>query len=247
MVYINYFTDRANMCTDGDSNDCSRLPHTSSYYKDEVTALIIKGVVIFIAVITQLLVAILIIRRAIMVNSCKVSKRLRIFQIIFLWNMFLFVQIWVGLVLLPACIFLIIAPLQTIPILCAALATPPLLMLFIVSLLWLQNQLHIRNFGYKINALVCIHFFRNMILVALIIALMVLYFHLSPGGTTLSSTGGIIFSLFPSIMLSLTVWGIKRRFFSRKPKKARAEVSVSTEQEDIQGRGIFNIDRGIPE
>jgi len=74
---------------------------------------------------------------------------------------------------------------------------------------------------------------------ALIVALMTLYFYLSPGGTSLSSTEGIIFSFIPSIMLSMTVWGIKRRFFNNilgKEKKTRVKgsvSSVSTEQEDL--------------
>ena len=154
-----------------------------------------------------------------------------------------FVQIWVGLVCLPACTFLIIAPLQTIPILCAAIMGPPLLMAFISILLRLGNQLHIRNWDYKINTIVCIHSSRQFIFAALIVALMTLYFYLSPGGTSLSSTEGIIFSLIPSIMLSMTAWGIKRRFFNNilgkgKGKKTRAEMSVSsasTEQEILQG------------
>ena len=217
-------------CIDDDSDDCSP-PHTSSYYKDEVTTVIVKGVVIVIAIITELLVAILISGKVIMVNGH--NKCLRI---ILLWNMFLFVQIWVGLVLLPACIFLIIAPLQTIPVLCAALALTLLLMLFIAILLRLIDQLQIRNWDCKMNVVVCIHSSRHMILIVLIVALMALYFNLSPGGTTLSSTEGIIFSFLPSILLSMTAWGIKRKFFNIKKTRAERSVrSVSTEQEDLQG------------
>jgi len=76
-----------------------------------------------------------------------------------------------------------------------------------------------------------------MVFVALIVALVILYFKLSPEGTTLSSTKGILFSLFPSTILSMSVWGIKRRFFSGKLKNMRGERSIrrfSTEQEDLQ-------------
>ena len=223
---------RISKCID-DDDDCSP-PHTSSYYKDEVTTVIVKGVVILIAIITELLVAILISGKVIMAH--RHNKCLRIFQIILLWNMFLFVQIWVGLVLLPACIFLVIAPLQTIPVLCTALALTLLLMLFIAILLRLIDQLQIRNWDCKMNAVVCIHSSRHMILIVLIVALMTLYFNLSPGGTTLSSTEGIIFSLLPSILLSMTAWGIKRKFFNNKKTRAERSVrSVSTEQEDLQG------------
>jgi len=46
----------------------------SLYYKDVVTALIVKGVVIFIAIITQLLVAILFSRKAILPMANRHSK-----------------------------------------------------------------------------------------------------------------------------------------------------------------------------
>ena len=236
-VYVMYYT-HPSQCIDHDSDSC-RPPHTSPFYKDVVTALIVKGVVIFIAIITQLLVALLISRKAILPMENRHSKCLRILQIILLWNTFVFVQIWVGLILLPACIFLIIAPLQTIPILCAAIALTPVLMLFISTLLWLANKVHIRNWDYKINAMVCIHSSRYMVFVALIVALVILYFNLSPGGTTLSSTKGIIFSFLPSILLSMTAWGIKRTFFNSigngmKTRDERSVTSVSTEQEDLQ-------------
>ena len=86
--------------------------------------------------------------------------------------------------------------------------------------------------------MVCIHSSRHMVFVILIVVLMTLYFKLSQGGTTLSSSKGILFSLFPSIVLSMTVWGIKRQFFSGKLKNMRSVRSirsVSTEQEDLQG------------
>jgi len=90
-------------------------------------------------------------------------------------------------------------------------------MVFIANLLRLGNQLHIRNWdirncNYKSNAMVCIHSSRHIVFVILIVVLMTLYFKLSQGGTTFSSTKGILFSLFPSIILSMTVWGIKRQW-----------------------------------
>jgi len=239
LLYTSYLTYPSGIIG---CNGCSKAPYTSSYYKDQMTAFNTKVAIFFIAIITELLVAIQISTKAVLpiANSCTCSRLLRFLQIILLWNTFAFVQIWVGLVLLPACIFLIIAPLQTIPVLCAEIAFPSLLMAFIAILLQFANKLHIRNCNYKINAMVCIHSSRYMVFVALIVALMTLYFKLSPGGTTLSSTKGIIFSFLPTILLSVTAWGIKRRFFnsiSENGKKTRAErsvTSVSTEQEDLQ-------------
>ena len=186
-----------------------------------------------------------------MANRCS-----KCFQIVILWNMFVFVQIWVGLGLLPACIFLIIAPLQAIPVLCAVIVFPLLLMAFILILLQFGNQIHIRNWDYKTNTVMCIHSSRQFIFATLVLAVVILYFYLSPGGTSLSSTEGIIFSFIPSIVLSMTAWGIKRRFFNNIGKKTRAERSVSsasTEQEDVvlnvvvESREGNSADWGVPE
>ena len=217
-------------CMDEHTGSCSAI-YTSTIHKDEFTARIVKGVVIFIAIITELLVAIRISKKAVlpMANKC--------IQIVVIWNMFAFVQIWVGLLFLPACIFLIIGPLQTIPVLCAAIMIPPWLIAFISILLQFGNQLHIRNWDYKINTVVCIHSSRQFIFAALIVALMTLYFYLSPGGTSLSSTEGILFSLIPSFILSATAWGIKRRYFNNtlgKGKKTKIVSSASTEQDVLQ-------------
>ena len=112
-------------------------------------------------------------------------------------------------------------------------------MVFIANLLRLGNQLHIqnwdiRNYNYKSNAWCAFIPQDTWFFVILIVVLMTLYFKLSQGGTTFSSTKGILFSLFPSTILSMSVWGIKRRFFSGKLKNMRGERSVSTEQEDLQ-------------
>ena len=174
------------------SDSCSHI-HTTSYYKDEVTTLIVKGVVIFIAIITELLVAIQTLKGR---NRFSMANRQnKCFRIVLLWNMFVFVQIWVGMLLLPASILLIIAPLQTIPTLCATIAIPPWLLVVIATLLRFGNQLQIRNWDYKINTMVRIHSSGYLIFAALVVAVIVLYFCLSPGGTTLSSTEGILFSL----------------------------------------------------
>ena len=53
---------------------------------------------------------------------------------------------------------------------------------------------------------------------ALVFAVSALYFFLAPEGTSLS-TSGVIFSLLPSIALSVASWLAKRKFLSKNPKK----------------------------
>ena len=212
--------------------------YDSPLYKDQLTALITKMVVILIAIIIELLVAIKApIKITLLPASwCHSSKCLRPVQVILLWNTFVFVQIWLGLISLPACILLLITPLQTLPVLCGIVLA---VILFIVCLLQFRNQYRVRtsHFGRA-----CGYFSWYLLLFALIVAVYALYFFLAPTGTSLS-TGGVIFSLLPSIALSVVSWLAKRKFLSKNPsKKNKVKVekqssisSVSTVEEDQQG------------
>ena len=80
---------------------------------------ITKMLVIFIAIIIDLLVAFKIIKKTPLFSASwwHSSKYSRVVQTILLWNTFVFVQIWVVLICLPACMLLLITPLQTLSVL----------------------------------------------------------------------------------------------------------------------------------
>ena len=212
--------------------------HDSSLYKDELTSFITKILVIFIAITIDLLVAIKAIMKTALLTTkwwCS-SKCYRFVQIILLWNTFVFIQILVGLTCLPACILLLITPLQTISVLCTAVGIIAGLAVSVVCLLQFGRKCQVRNcqFGRA-----CGHFSRYLIFVALVTTVVILYLLLLPQGVSLSSPRGIIFSLIPPIALSMTSWVVKRKFLSkdstkRKPEKQLSISSVSTEEEDLE-------------
>ena len=213
-------------------------PHDSSLYKDELASFITKLLVIIIAIIVHLLVAIKAqMKTALLATKwCHYSKCYRVFQIILLWNTFVFIQILVGLTCLPACILLLITPLQTISVLCAAVGIIAVLAVSIVCLLQFGRKCHVRScqFGKA-----CGHFSWYLILVALSTAVVILYLLMLPQGVSLSSPRGVIFSLIPPIALSITSWVVKRKFLSKDSRKRKLEKqssisSVSTEEEDLQ-------------
>ena len=227
-------------CTAISNLHCSPS-YDSPLYKDEVTAFITKMVVILIAIVIELLVAIKApIKITLLPASwCHSSKCFRPVQVILLWNTFVFVQIWLGLISLPVCILLLITPLQTLPVLCAIVIIVILITAVIVHLLQFRNQYHVRT-GHFGRA--CGYFSWYLLLFALIFTVTILYFILAPNGTSLG-TGGVIFSLLPSIVLSVASWLTKRKFLSKNPnKKNKVKVekqssisSVSTVEEDQQG------------
>ena len=225
-------------CTALSESDCSP-PHTSTLYKDEVTSFIVKVVVLLTAIITALPVAITSTMKSTLPTASPCSKGLRYARIILLWNYLVFVQIWAGLISLPLCIFLIISPLQTISILCAAVLIIPLFGMFVLCLLQL-GDIQIRTFNYQNNSKVCDHFSRCLILVALFATLIILYFWLSPSTSELSGIERVLFSLLSPIGLSVTAWVVKRRFLTKnteKRNKRERKLSVestSTEEEYLQ-------------
>ena len=227
------------------SSECTAISHwgcspshDSSLYKDVLATFITKMSIIFIAIIIDLLVAF----KAVMKNPLftaswwHATKYSRVVQTILLWNTFVFVQIWVGLICLPACMLLLITPLQTLSVLCATLLMVAFVTVSIVYLLQFGKMCHIRacSFGSE-----CSYFSRNLILVAIIVTLgftiIILYFNLLPKGVHLS-TRGVIFSLIPSIALSVTTWAIKKKLLSKKKKveKQLSISSMSTEEEELQ-------------
>ena len=212
--------------------------HDSSLYKDELASFITKMLVIIIAMIVHFLIAFKVpIKTALLTTKWRhSSKCYRVFQIILHWNIFLFVQMLLGLISLPACLLLLIAPLQTISLLCEVCLMIASLTVLIVCLLQFGRRCHIRTCCFEET---CGHLLWYLILAALTVAITFLYLFLLPQGESLSNARGVVFSLLPPIALSITSWTIKRKFLSKDSTKRKLEKqlsisSMSTEEEDLQ-------------
>jgi len=240
VMYIRYSIPPIHLaeCTAISDSDCSPS-HTSSLYKYELASFVVKMLVFFIAISTELLVAIKAQIKTTLPTTkwCHSSKCYKVAQIILLWNTFVFVQIWLGLISLPACLLLFTTPLQTISVLCAVVLFIAAITASIVYSLQIAKKHRVRasSFGRQ-----CGYFSWYFILVALAFtlasALGFLYFELLPQGVHLS-TRGVIFSLILSIALSATSWVVKRKFFHKDFIKVEKQLSistVSTEEEDLE-------------
>ena len=152
-------------CTAISDSDC--IP--SSIYKDELASFVIKMLVLLIAIITELLVAIKTqIETTLPTTELCSSKCYKGVQTILLWSTFVFVQIWLGLISLPACFLLFTTPLQTISALCAAVLIVAVITASIVYLLQIARKHRVRvcSFGKE-----CGYCSWYLILVALTVAL----------------------------------------------------------------------------
>ena len=116
------------------------------------------------------------------------SKYSRVVQVILLWNTFVFVQLWMGLVCLPACILLLISPLQTLSVLCGTVLIVAFITASIVYLLQFGKVHHVRacNFG-RVCGYCSWYLIPVVLTVTLFFAVTILYFNLLPQGVHLST------------------------------------------------------------
>ena len=192
--------------------------HNSSLYQVELTAFIVRMLIVIFAIITDSVVVMIASKETEQFkprwwhhsNECY-----RPVHIILLLNTFVFVQIWLGLISLPAGILLIIAPLQTISALCAAVL---IIAFFAGSILYLlhyginyPDKTHsctIYRCGYSLW-----HLSFVALTDALVIGLGLLYFNVLPQGGSLSIRA-VFISLLPTVLLSLGSWVVKTKFLT---------------------------------
>ena len=201
--------------------DCSP-PHDSHLCQDETKAFIIKIVVFSIAIIVEMVVAVLIVKND-TENGNRFDRKclnilVKISKTFLLWNVFVFIQIMAGLVSLPVCTFLLITPLQTIPVVCAGILYFALAAVFFLGLLQLccgQKKEEDIEGGKKLMTF-CTYALFYLISVALAVALSQLYFSLSSPQSTYAA---VFFTLLPPIVLSVITWMLKRKFLSKDSNK----------------------------
>ena len=184
-----------------------RPSHNSSLYQTELAAFIVKLLVIMFAIITDIVVV-----------FEHFTPELCHSKFILLLNIFVFVQIWLGLISLPACLLLLIAPLQTISAVCASVLIVAVIAASILYCIFrcFPYNCEINRTCINIRCVIsCLKFFWHFILVvltdALVVGLGFLYFNLLPQGGSLSIRA-VFISLLPTVILSLGSWVVKREF-----------------------------------
>ena len=151
-----------------------------------------------------------------------------------LWNIFIFIQS-LAMSIIPIFVFLIVAPLQTISVL-ATLATLFLLLVAIVAVLLTccitckKSKCTVESVCHCVRVLAIIGFLGSIIIV-LGICLFLWWRGVSPEGIN-----GLIFSLFPPLILSAVGWCMQR--FLKKDRNTDF-WPIWVMYQDFQGRSTF--------
>ena len=212
--------------------DCSP-PHDSSLYQDEKNAFIIKIIVVSIAIIADVAVAVWIVKN----ENGNTSYSHKIFKGFLLLNVFVFIQLIVGLVSIPVCTFLLITPLQTIPMVCAGILYFGMVVVFFLGLLELYMCCRSKkDEGDKKTSTktFCCYALLYLATVILVVALSQLYFTLSSPQSTYAA---VFFTLLPPALLSVITYMVKEKFFSEDSSKKKEKSEPFNERVGNQEGG----------
>ena len=240
------------------AHTCKRLPHLlldeSSthiencpakliYYQHELLAFIAKVSTLFISAIMELILALYMTNFRLLPIPpilAQVMKRcfcccnyLKCLQTVLLWQVFLFMQILLGVLPLPFFVLFIFSPLRSI------------LTLSIVALLFILLTASMSHMLYNCRIrCTCTSwmnfvfwFWAYTVITAPIAGIMGLYITFVDGGYSDSGIKPVILSLLPSVLLSGSVWVIKKKFMNKRTsphlERQPSVSSVATEEEEI--------------
>ena len=216
------------------------------YYQHELLAFIAKVSILCISAIMELILALYIVR---MTNFrllpippilTQVMKRcfcccnyLKCLHTVLLWQVFLFMQIWLGFLPLPFLVLFIFGPLRSILTLSIAA------LIFVMLTASLSHMLY--NCRIRCTCTSWMNFvfwcWGSTVISALIAGVMALYITFIDGGYSDSGIKPVILSLLPSVLLSGSVWVIKKKFLNKRTsphlERQPSVSSVATEEEEI--------------
>ena len=210
-------------------------------YKDEVATCVAKLVTVLIAFTVELIVAIRVPKNIqfpypplLSICRCKCYKTAmctKILQTFLLWNVLIFVQLLGGLIALPACIFATIAPAATIQVTSISVS---ILLFWTVLFAYLLQTEWKRLYRYKWKTCL-VQLAAATIIMALIVALTVLYNAVLDSGASPVGFRRLLLSLVPPFLVSLIVWLIKRRLPARKDFSLRVVTDNQGEINNMEG------------
>ena len=196
------------------------IPTGTRLYKDEEITLILKYITLPVTVIIELFLAMKVHQNpcfplpSLAVKLCCCccrccSQRLKYktLQMLIWWNAMVFIQLLVGHVALPVLILFTIAPAVTISV----IGTVALVHIYMLIVVVYLVQIVRNDCSQKKCGLVCAELLGLIIFFVLLASLVCFYLEVLRGGSSLTGVKGLIFSLIPSVALSLTDWLIKKR------------------------------------
>lgn len=185
--------------------------------------LITKVIFLPAVIVIELITAVVYVTK--MRSLCSRSCCTNIGQVLALWQLFVFVQLILGLITIPLLIMILISPAQSI-LVAGAICTPFLLF---TCLLILTPCTKSCKSTLKLHWSTLLE---NTVAVCLITVAFLTYYSIVSYGASMNSIKGYILSLIPTVPISIFVWTLKRKFTN---KNVNAKHNTRTRERKMKG------------
>lgn len=198
-------------------NPCS-IPPTETAYDYVIGILITKVVAIPVAIIIELAVAVYIAKSSWQMSKTKPKRFTCIVQTFVIWQLFIFVQITVGLVSVPLIVMTFISPARVI-LLGGIAFMVCMVLIFIFATIPFPTVFKVQfNQGFFLTWFVAAE---TLITAAAVISAIAAYYLILKDGKNMDGIKGYVLSLIPTIFISIFIWVIKKKLSGEKFKKTK--------------------------
>ena len=142
-------------------------------------------------------------------------------KVLALWQLFIFVQVTLGLINIPLLIIILISPAQSI-LIAGALCTPFLLIAYVLVLTPCTKSCKYTLKTHWITLL------ENIVAACLVTIAFLTYYSIVSYGASMNSIKGYILSLIPTVPISIFVWTLKRKLTNKNAKYKVGEKKLKT-------------------
>ena len=204
-------------------------PYSSSAYQQQVSAFFAKAGILILLILFYFVSATVTVKKVKTVHILFRSRYCRWMEAYILCATLLGIHICVGLAGVPFLVFILITPTYTLFCVCSfallfILLSLPVTIFFHSCRPTIRVACHISN-----RRKLSLNFFKILIgyilLTPLAVSLLLLYYCFLVGGASLDGTKGIIFSLIPPAVVSLSVLLVRKSFLHRN-KKIESKTDV---------------------
>ena len=204
-------------CFTRDNSNTETLP--AIFCHGILGMLITKAIILPAALLIELMIAI----HATRALKAPYSKHscATLGQVLALWQLFIFVQITLGLISIPLLIMILISPAQSI-LVAGALCTPFLLIALVLVLTPCTKSCKYTIKTHWITLL------ENLVAACLVTIAFLTYYSIVSYGASMNSIKGYILSLIPTVPISIFVWMLKRKLTNKNAKHKVREKKLKT-------------------
>ena len=221
-------------------NHQCKTPPTATSYMYVLGMLNTKAVILPIAVLIELVAAVCIAKGVESLGKRRITQKLILsVKVIVIWQLFIFVQITVGLIGIPLLVWMFISPARVL------LITGGITLIFTLLIFMLTTIPFPTSCKYQPRRIMQSFLFmaETIFIVALFISAYMTYYLIVQNGMNMDGVKGYTMSLIPTILISIAIWIIKMKYLGEKIRKMKKQKKLKIKRGDSlpTGEELINL------